>query len=123
MKIDLIYNSMHKATRMQLEVFRGDNLEAAHTEEAPSPPPPSETEKRQDGKSMPRSEQAAGSAVDATGGKSTRCTAPGGGTADAPERAIRSAGLRHALSGGVAGAFAKTCTAPLARLVILYQVG
>ncbi|KAI8464682.1 MAG: mitochondrial substrate carrier family protein B [Monoraphidium minutum] len=38
------------------------------------------------------------------------------------ERVIRSAGLRHALSGGVAGAFAKTCTAPLARLVILYQV-
>lgn len=32
-------------------------------------------------------------------------------------------GLRYAAAGGVAGAFAKSCTAPLARLTILYQVG
>jgi hypothetical protein len=31
-------------------------------------------------------------------------------------------GLRYAAAGGVAGAFAKSCTAPLARLTILYQV-
>lgn len=33
-----------------------------------------------------------------------------------------SEGLRFAAAGGVAGAFAKSCTAPLARLTILYQV-
>lgn len=30
--------------------------------------------------------------------------------------------VKMMVSGGVAGAFAKTCTAPLARLTILYQV-
>lgn len=57
---------------------------------------------------------------------------PRAGPAGAPSAAAgaaavttsaRSANLLHALSGGVAGALAKTATAPLARLVILYQVG
>lgn len=66
---------------------------------------------------------------DGTHGSASSGSASSGGGATGGDgggdegRAIRSASLRHALSGGVAGAFSKTCTAPLARMVILYQVG
>ncbi|GBF89050.1 hypothetical protein Rsub_01767 [Raphidocelis subcapitata] len=46
----------------------------------------------------------------------------GGSRGGSGAAAARSANLLHALSGGVAGAVAKTVTAPFARLVILYQV-
>ena len=63
-------------------------------------------------------EGGSGCASSGSGGPSSTSASGGEGR----ERGIRAAGLRHALSGGVAGAFSKTCTAPLARLVILYQV-
>lgn len=74
-------------------------------------------------------ERAAGS-TDLSAQPSTSGTfAPGGARAPPPQWATASGltaahmeTLKLLLSGGVAGAFSKSCTAPLARLTILYQI-
>ncbi|CAN0926478.1 Calcium-binding mitochondrial carrier protein SCaMC-1-A [Linum grandiflorum] len=69
---------------------------------------------------------AAGTVVDAAGSRKFLPQQQGQSHSNKPssftQQQSQVGSLQHMLAGGIAGAFAKTCTAPMARLTILFQI-